>query len=248
VAIVDNGQVKWAYLAQLAFWGAGGLIVIALAASDVRRRWTPDSALLLLWTAGALLFAVLINWTVSGRNILPMLPAAMILLTRRLEARADAGLAGPLRWRWLPIALSLAVAFAVARADWQLADSARQAASLLTSELKPRSSAIAFEGHWGFQYYMEEQGAVALDRSDLRIAANEAVIVPAENVNLFGLPGNLAAMETVHTLPAAKWISVMDPDDGAGYYSDAAGPLPFVFCAAGPQYYLVYRGLGGAGP
>ena len=34
-----------------------------------------------------------------------------------------------------------------------------------------------FEGHWGFQYYMQQWGAIAFDRRNHRQAVREQVVV-----------------------------------------------------------------------
>ena len=69
------------------------------------------SLLLLLWILGTMAFAGIVNWSVTGRNILPMLPAVAILVALRLEARRPSGgrlcrrrgcpSRSPLALRWL---------------------------------------------------------------------------------------------------------------------------------------------------
>jgi hypothetical protein len=87
VTVADERAVRWSFVAQLALWVPVGASLIALAAAEWWRRRDSTSLLLLLWILGTMVFAGLVNWSVTGRNILPMLPAAAILIARRLEAR-----------------------------------------------------------------------------------------------------------------------------------------------------------------
>jgi hypothetical protein len=235
--VVEEGHVKWLFLLQISLFALGGATILALAVADFLRNPTPLSILLLLWIAGVLIFVGAVNWTVSGRNILPLVPAAAMLVVRRLELRHPQGLQG---FFW-PLGISLAVALVVARADSKLAGVAREAAATLTSQLAPRFHNITFEGHWGFQYYMEQKGFEPMRRNPLVLKTNEAFLVPLQNTSLFRLPDNLAATEAEFHFTPAKWISIQNTEAGAGYYSDAWGPVPFVFGPAPPETYLVVR-------
>ena len=143
-----------AVFAQMALFTAGGMIILALAVADALRNRTPDSVLLLLWVAGVLVFVCAVNWTVSGRNMSAVGPAAVLLVVRRMEFRP----AGELRRLWWPLGISLAVAVMVGWTDCRLAGLARDVATQLKSHLAPAANGVAFEGHWGFQYYMEKWG------------------------------------------------------------------------------------------
>jgi 4-amino-4-deoxy-L-arabinose transferase-like glycosyltransferase len=236
-AVVEGGHVKWLFLQQMSLFVVGGILILALAVGDAMRNRTPASILLLLWVAGVMVFVGGVNWTVSGRNFLPLAPAAAMLIVRRLEVRQNGGL-GPFYW---PLGLSLAVALTAAWADCRLAGSARDVANRLTSELSPRFHNIVFEGHWGFQYYMEQLGFKPLEREPLRLKSNEVILVPLGNTSLFRLPDNLASpIDKVDVTPA-KWLSIQSSGAGAGYYSDGWGPAPFVFGPAPPESYLVVR-------
>jgi 4-amino-4-deoxy-L-arabinose transferase-like glycosyltransferase len=235
--IVEGGHVNWLFLLQMSLFVVGGALTLALAVADARRNRTPASILLLLWVAGVLVFVGAVNWTVSGRNILPMAPAAAVLIVRRLEFRQ----AGGLERLWWPLGLSLAVALMVAWADWRLAGLAREVARNLTSQLAPRFHDIAFEGHWGFQYYMEQLGVEPFTRNPLVLKPNQVIVVPLGNTSLFRLPDNLAGTNAEYNFTPAKWLCVQNSRAGAGYYSDGWGPIPFVFGPAPPETYLVVR-------
>ena len=130
---------------------------------------------------------------------------------------------------------------AVAHADAQLAESARSAATEIAAKAAASSASLKFEGHWGFQYYMEQQGAIALDSKNLRLSPRDVIVVPLGNSYLFPLPGQIVEPWFAHDVPWSSWISTMDGTLGAGYYSDGWGPLPFVLGQVPPDKYLVYR-------
>ena len=133
------------------------------------------------------------------------------------------------------------VGLAAARADYVLAVSARDTARLLHRELSATAANVWFEGHWGFQYYMEQLGGRAVDRNNLVFTKGDAIILPVSNSYLFPLPGDVAALVSRREVPASRYISTLNADSGAGYYSDGWGPLPFVFGRVPPDVYLVFR-------
>jgi hypothetical protein len=233
--VVAEGRVEWLFLLQMALFVVGGAIIVALAVADAMRNRTPASILLLLWVAGVLFFVWAVNWTVSGRNFLPLAPAAALLIIRRLEVQQS----GDLRQWWWPLGLSLAVALMVAWGDWRLANSAREIPNVLQSQMAPSFDHVAFEGHWGFQYYMEQMGAKPLERSPLVLAPFQAIIVPLNNTCIFDLPGNLVQRVAAFEITPAAWISIQNSHAGAGYYATEWGPAPFVFGPAPPETYRI---------
>ena len=156
--VVEAGDVKWFFLIQISLWVVAGGVLFLLAARDWWEQRTPASALLVLWVAGTFVFACAVNWTVSGRNILPMLPAVAMLLVRRLERRESPGNPGGIERLGVPLGFSLMIGLLVAQADYRQANSARTAAWFFNRESPAKSKVLCFEGHWGFQYYMEQLG------------------------------------------------------------------------------------------
>jgi hypothetical protein len=95
---------------------------------------------------------------VNVRSLLPMSPAVAVLIADRLR-----GWEGPRRKLATAAVLvpSAALSLWVAWADLKLADSAREAASALASRFG--GERVWFQGHWGFQYYAEASGLLAVD-------------------------------------------------------------------------------------
>ncbi len=154
-------ESRWLVI-QLALLGLGGVSLAGLALGDLWQRRDPDSWLLGLWLIGTLTFAVYLNWVNNGRSNLPMAPALGILVLRRLEHLAASGHHFPTARRLAAFVPSLLVAFAVTYADYSWANEVRDSASAIADRWVSPDRTTYFEGHWGFQYYMELFGATAL--------------------------------------------------------------------------------------
>jgi hypothetical protein len=231
----------WAVLGQLGLFGLAGLLLLALAAADLWRRRDHDSLLLALWLAGGFVFAAFVNSAVNGRSILVMAPAAAILVVRRLEWGAPS-LRERSEWRaWVPLAPGLGLAFLLAWSDHGLAGDARLAAARIHGEYAREAPTIWFQGHWGFQYYMESWGARPVDRARSRIAAGDLMIIPENNSNTFALSGIPFRLLRVLEIPSSRWLTTTHPLRGAGFYSDFIGPLPFGVGPVPPERYRVMR-------
>lgn len=229
-----------ALIAQYLIFFAAGCGITAMAIVDFRREKTPESLLLLLWFAGTIFFATFINWTVSARHLLPAMPAAAILLVRHLERR---GLFEKYAARHLilPLTTSFVVAVCVAWADYRLAGSARIAAETVSRKLAAEMPGdLFFEGHWGFQYYMEQLGWQPVNFAE-PTPHGQVVVVPLNNSNVRPAHYSDSAEIARFEFPTASWISTMSKETGAGFYSDRWGPLPFVIGPAPTERYRVFR-------
>jgi hypothetical protein len=224
---------------------------------EIVKRRDAESILIVLWIIGTLVFAVYINWTINVRSILPLILAASILLMRRFDnsytpqksrilqkkniknksvqtVAPSAARLTPLVW---PLALAAVIALLVAHADFTLANSARTAAMQLRKTYP--GDRILFEGHWGFQYYMELWEGKAVNYQGSDVLPDDIFVVPLNNTNL-----NPVREGTVLRLPdfifkVCPWLTTMG--SGAGFYSDAVGPLPYKFGFTPPEIYNVYR-------
>jgi 4-amino-4-deoxy-L-arabinose transferase-like glycosyltransferase len=228
---------------QLALWTTVGAASLVLAASDVRDTRSPEAMLLLLWVSGMLVFAAFINWSVSVRAVLPLLPAVAILAARRIERRA-ADAAGRGRrsarrrelWLGAGIAASALLSLAVARADARLAQSGRAAALELVTAYRGAGREIWFQGHWGFQYYAQQLGARPLERGE-RSPPGAVLLQPLNNSYAWPIADSLLERRSV---AGPVWLGTMGAVVGAGFYSSTWGPLPFAFGAVPPEIYFVY--------
>ncbi|MGA9543998.1 MAG: glycosyltransferase family 39 protein [Candidatus Sulfotelmatobacter sp.] len=225
---------------QLTFFIAGGFSVMALAASDAWKRRDADSLLLVLWVLGTFIFTGFVNWTINARSVLPLIPAAGILLARRVDALPSTSM----RWRPAMLAISLAVAGAVSLwltwADMELADSARTAATLIEQKTRNQPGTVWFMGHWGFQYYMESFGAHAVAVNDPPHQPGDFLAV-AESARLFEMRPEFLASRDVIQIPMRLGITTAQNQLGAGFYSADTGPLPFAIGPVPPERYQLLR-------
>ena len=137
----------------------------------------------------------------------------------------------------IPLGLALSISMAVAWSDYTLADTARDAAQRITRSYGARTS-LTFQGHWGFQYYMEQKGAVAWDPGK-SFAAPVAMAVPENNTNMdSGVVGRGVLIEMIQISPA-QYLSTMNSKVRAGFYSSVRGALPYAFCEVPDERYIV---------
>ena len=230
-----------------------GIGVLALALVDIVQYKTADSLLLGLWVWGTFVFAAVLNWTITSRTFLPMAPAVVILLIRQLrsaEVVAAAVTGGrslpilPLRTAaatWWPILPAALVSLLITIGDYKLASTARIAASQFQQRFRNDPGTIWFEGHWGFQYYMQQWRAKPLDLEQHGLVPGDMLIVPINNTNVSRKPAapTIGSFEEVNY--AQFFATTMNREIGAGFYSSKWGPLPWLVRSVPPERYLIFR-------
>jgi hypothetical protein len=220
---------------QFGLFAAGGLSIVALAVVEVWRHRDAETWLLGLWVVGTFTFASFVNWSINGRSILPMVPAVGILLARRLD---DPLFDSPRRSAtrlYGPVFVAMVVALAVAGADARLAGAARVTVATIEKKMRGESGALWFQGHWGFQHYMEAIGGRPLNAHADLLRAGDRVAIPYNNTNTWPLSDDrILSSEAVET-EGPLLLSTMHPQLGAGFYSDILGPLPFSFGDPPPE-------------
>ncbi len=229
---------RWAAVGQLVLFDLLGASLLGLASADLLRRRDSGSLLLFLWIVGTFVFAAFFNWTVNTRSILPMVPAAGILLARRLDAKTGEA-SGRRIFPAAALAGALALALGVAWADDVLAGSARKAAARLVRQFGGPPGTLWFEGHWGFQHYMESAGASPLDFLRSRLAPGDRIAIPSNNTNVVVPQGEALGQLEILELPVLPFLATLSPDLGAGFYLDVWGPLPFAFGRVPRERYVV---------
>jgi 4-amino-4-deoxy-L-arabinose transferase-like glycosyltransferase len=238
---------RWAVVGlQLAVCTGAGISVLALAAADVWKRRDASGLFLFLWVWGTFLFAGFLNWTNNARSVLPLIPAVGILLARRIEG------CGMTASTWLrmklaiPLVVSGVLSFWVAWADADMANSARRTArfvaSLCAAEKGENSSAtVWFEGHWGFQYYMQSLGSRPVDLEHLDFQPGDFLVIPGNNVTLFDVRPKFVASQKVIETRIPSGIATVQGKLGAGFYSSDWGPLPFAIGRVPAERYILLR-------
>jgi 4-amino-4-deoxy-L-arabinose transferase-like glycosyltransferase len=230
VILVHNGTIWWGYIIQfVVFTLIGSNILIMTVWAAIRKR-DSDSLLLGVWIIGTFVFAAFMNWTINARTLLPLAPPLAILIIREYSGRKTA----------IPLTLAMVFSLIVTYADFDLANTIRDNTETIVSRYSDRAPSIHFEGHWGFQYYMESRGCKPLDTEHPVVAPNDIIAYAFNNTNYFRLPEPQTQLIDSLTSGSVPWIATMNNRAGAGFYSDVFGPLPFVFGTIPPERYNIH--------
>jgi 4-amino-4-deoxy-L-arabinose transferase-like glycosyltransferase len=229
----------WGYYLQLSVFVAAGVNILILAGSEFWQRKEPDAMLLVLWIMGTFVFAAIVNWSVNGRSILPMAPAAGIVVMRFIENKKGKVWQPSFKQLLIPVSCAWLVCMIVTWADFSLAETARTAAREIGQAYGGSKKPLLFQGHWGFQYYMEKNGGIAYDRKKSKIQPGDIMIIPENNTNAF--PEIMAQGTPLQVLrfDPASFLTTMNFSAAAGYYSSGFGPLPFLIDTALEEKYHI---------
>jgi 4-amino-4-deoxy-L-arabinose transferase-like glycosyltransferase len=235
-----DAHLHWNRLSvQFTIFMAGGICVLALALSDWWKRKDADSVLVMLWVVGTFLFAVFLNWTQNGRSVLPLVPAAAILLARRADTFAEWSLRAKVGIFGIPLLVAAVVTLWVTWADAKWAGSARVAAQSVRDHAGADAPNLTFQGHWGFQYYMQSFG---FRPADFKIGFKNGIlmVIPEDSTNTHYPPQQLIVSKQIVGFDADAGIS-MSGAWGAGFYSSFWGPLPYAFGSFPRERYAILR-------
>ena len=224
--------------AQFIFWAIGGALVFMLVTADLfKNPRAAQSWLLALWIVGTFLFAGWINWTVNGRSLLPLVPAVGILLARRWESISSKR---PLVLQ-SGLALSAILSLLVAQADFQLAVAVRASAEEACARYSQSGKTVWFEGHWGFQYYMQKCGASIVDFDHARQRPGDILVLPQHNTDASAPVASIIATRDILSIPNPSLLSTWQMAVGAGFYSSVIGPLPFGVGNSPPEVVYLFE-------
>ena len=199
------------------FWAIGAYILLVAALELAHHRDGPTLTLF-LWVVGTFVFSVYINWTINARALLPMLPPIAVIIARRTERCSIHG-SGIRPGLILSLGLGLCVATAVTWGDYQLARSQQAFSMDLKKRLSGYPNTVWFQGHWGFQYYMEAIGAHPMDFSGTVLKPGDIVVIPGNNTLTTSLPKqDYQLLETIQK-PVRAPVVTMNHAVGAGFYS-----------------------------
>jgi 4-amino-4-deoxy-L-arabinose transferase-like glycosyltransferase len=217
---------------------ATGMLVVVLCLSSCARRRDTDTLLLGLWMFGTLFFASVINWTCNVRVLLPAIFPATLLVLRWIELEPEPE--NWLQWARFSIVPTAAVALLVGLADYQYAAAVRDFVATRVAGQIERGTKAYFTGHWGFQWYMEEAGASALDGSAVPIQAGDILVHKSGNDNFFPeLPRKLIWEESVFS---PLCLQTFRYAIHGNFYDGTGGGLPYAFnpnCSL--EQFRIYR-------
>ncbi len=224
---------------QMALWVFGGVSLLGVALMDIYRRRDADSVLLVCWALGTFIFTAFFNWIINGRSLLPMAIPVAILVVRRLDQSTSAGEKLSPETLLVPWIAGALLAIWVAAADYSMALAPQVAARAVRSVYGNGPHRLWFQGHWGFQYYMQKNGASALDLQHLQLTEGDDIAMPSHNSNVYTLKEPVAELETI-SVPVSGWLSTMNKDTKAGFHASLWGSLPFAFGPIPPQTVTIF--------
>lgn len=234
-----DGHRQWNLIVQLSVLAILGVSLIVLAVCDLLKHRSADSVLLVMWVGAALVFAGALNWSINARSLLPAFPAVGILLVRRLEYKSKSPDAAVTRWTLAALGAAAVFSLWVAACDCSIADANRSAALSLCGKYGGGQAIVWSQGHWGFQYYMQQNGAQEVDFESTRPKPGDVIILPENNTHTIPPPAGRTHVAETLEIPTAGGVSTMRPMV-AGFYADAWGPLPFVLGPTEPERFVVF--------
>ena len=239
-----DGSTNWGVLLQSAVLAVGGLYIILLVLADLWNKRDATSLLMSMWVFGVLVFTIGLNWTINGRSFLPAVPAIGILLARRLEGRhggmmPEKSKIWPVLWPAIPAGI---ICLMLVKADYDLAGISRTAAKQLVTQYEKPGRQIWFQGHWGFQYYMELGGAKPEEIMSSPSRTGDIDVVPAQETEDWLMAGSQQyRLVEVKTYGLKTAFATLDGLAGAGFYAADLGPLPFTIMGAKPTVFWIYE-------
>jgi hypothetical protein len=225
---------------QFLLWCSVGGFVLLLPVIELVERWSRESLLLAVWIYGVFVFAAFFNWSINAKTILLLVPPLVVLVLRQRE-RMESQQQWSMK-RVAPVVLTGLMGLAIAWGDVSFANSARSAANEIHRivQAEERGKQVWFQGHWGFQYYMQAAGFHAQTAGESGLEGADILVIPAKNTNLFGIEREKVKSYKILTVPFQTIVTTVDPWRKAGFYSDFMGFLPFAFGAVADEKYYIF--------
>jgi hypothetical protein len=225
------------FFVQESLMTAGGVLVGALVYAAGRRayklRQWRDELFLAAWVLGVFFFCAVLNWSINVRSILPMLPAACLLLGRAIDVRPF----WPGRWIAGSAVAGAGISLLVSQADFQQAATARVAAEQLTAGKTPP---VYFCGHWGFQYYMQQHGGQVIDEIHPQVHTGDRIIYCESGMG--GTPNSTGLdLLGIQRFGSNQWAATQVPAYGGGFYCSLGHELPYVFGNVPTETFKIMR-------
>jgi hypothetical protein len=232
----------WDFQLQVILLTAVGLLLVLLVATEAWERRDIITVALGFWIVSGLLFAVVLNWTISARSYLPLVPAVVILLVRRMGRQQP--LIGNVWWLW-PAIPAAVITMNVAVADYRLANSRRTAVEQIVARYKPAGHQLWFEGGYGTtQYYLEKLGGQRVDIGKSILLPGDVIVVSWLNDACFSFQAGSVGWAGYLEPRPRWWMNTVGNEEhsaAAGFYGADSGPVPFAIGGLPSQLYFVVK-------
>lgn len=230
-------RYMWLRQFQITLMIAAGLSISFIAVNGFMKSRDAKSAMLLAWITCPFLFAGLVNWTVNCRTLLPAIPAFSILFAGYLFNRKWPVKNPGLRV-FTALLLSAAISIVLMITDYKSANSARDSARLISQNYGSYSGQITFQGHWGFQYYMQDKGYLPVDFNHFMFNKGDIMIIPSNQCLIPINPVFFQEMKILDT-DTLRFVGLQNGFAPAGFYSSTYGPAPFLFVPIKQETYIL---------
>lgn len=196
--------------------------------------------LLAIWALVVPAYVVVATYWVAVRYLLPSLCAIAILEVIAIERT----FVSERTRRWIltaSIAVTAAMGISVSMAENRFARFYKDGA-LDALALVPHGSRVLFDGHWGFQYYLERAGLgpVEFDVDELRAGDYLLLSEQTRSLDPGEYPGAFSIVKLIEAPPGIP-IVTMHRRVNAGFHADLYGLLPFVLSTQSPDRIAVFR-------
>lgn len=186
-----------------------------------------DDLFLALWLIGVAVFNLFIVFT-AVRYVLPLAAPLVLIFFRLCEKKKVFAKERARRTFYAAtIAATFLLSFVVACADRDYAEVYRSFTVTHEKSLRVKGRTVWFGGHWGFQYYMERLGCVALGMTGRQPEAKDIVIKPVfPDVQPVTAEFIKRLRYRADYLYPSK-IPVRTMYEGSGFYAHGYGLLPY---------------------
>jgi hypothetical protein len=139
------------------------------------------------------------------------------------------------------LAAGAVISLIAARADFCSSRAVRELARQIATEYNHPPATLWFQGHWGFQYYMQQSGAAPMDFKTSPLKPGDILVVPSNNTNLRPPDPAKSALLGTPAVSISGPLAIMGETSGAGFYSSIWGPLPFALGPVRPEQARVFE-------
>jgi 4-amino-4-deoxy-L-arabinose transferase-like glycosyltransferase len=177
--LVPDSYADWVLAAGFAV--NGGLVLVVLGPPVLRRlraswrdpaalRRDPSTVLLVLWVLGGTAFYVLFAPFIATRHVLLVVPPLLLLLGICFGGQVSRV------GKSCALALTILVAAGLCLGDWQFASFYRSSAAQVARSLPPTGT-VWTSGHWGWQWYAEQNGMREVDGAAVDFRPGDWVVM-----------------------------------------------------------------------
>ncbi len=232
-----------------ALWALGGLWCL-LAVLSPSRAPAASWRLFAPWVLAVVILELCFYWSVIARIIAFATPAAVFALASILEKSAPDR---PQRLRALyrsTLAATLLITLSSGYVDYRYASSARDIVRLVAMRWLKPGHRLWVSGHWGLQYYAEEEGGAVLDYKappEAQPRRGDVIIMPwinswsAQTAERF-LISRLRLRAHVFMARSGIPVRLLSGWEGqAGFYSNSFGFLPYTLSREPIERYVVAK-------